>query len=94
MTGGPRPATARAAPPRLGAVQAQSAEMTRPPSQAPAALARLKADWSEAVAIVGASFASITGGISTGVVSESMAPMKGTGSATARPRRAGGLLIA
>src|SRR5690606_40872380 len=77
VTARPSPATARAAPTRAGEVQPHPADRARPPSQAPPALARLNAEWLEAAAIVGASFALAMSSICTGVVmKDPSAPMK------------------
>ncbi len=48
--------------------------MTRPPSHAPPALARLKAEWLDAAAIVGASCALAISSICTGVVISELRP--------------------
>src|SRR5882757_320371 len=63
-----RPIAARTAPTRAGEVQPQPAEMARPPSQAPPAFARLKAEWLEAEAKVGACRALFITSICSGVV--------------------------
>src|SRR5690606_41018011 len=71
VTARPIPATASAAPTRAREVQPHPADRARPPSQAPPALARLNAEWLEAAAIVGASFALAMSSICTGVVMRS-----------------------
>src|SRR5258705_5454171 len=53
-TASARPTPARPAPTQLGAVQPKPAAITRPPRNAPAAFARLNAEWFAAAASVGA----------------------------------------
>ncbi len=79
MTATARPRAARTAPARVGDVQPQPAASTRPPIQAPPALARLKADWLEAAARVGACWALFMTSIWRGVVvRKPTAPMRTT----------------
>ncbi len=61
-------AAASTAPTSVGDIQPQPAVIAMPPSHAPPALARLKAEWFEAEARVGASLALFMTSIWSGVV--------------------------
>lgn len=63
-----RPSTASTAPTSVGDIQPQPAAIAAPPSHAPPAFARLKAEWLDAEASVGASFAFCMTSIWSGVV--------------------------